>query len=201
MGWATKDEFRRDARQTPLTPAGTADSASANTARARTSPARAKSETAKSPTASGIPEEWQAIVHEAAWAAMKHGPSSGARSSGTCSISPVTSATRAACSGRNDKGLVTSRPQDQEGRVLFLQGQLVGRTGALHHQPAVHRTHQRRDRRENLFQREAKWNCWSTALRWANEDNATNGVFVWKNVKLKPGENQIDARPSGMEKI
>jgi beta-galactosidase len=24
--------------------------------------------------------------------------------------------------------------------------------------------------------------------------NATNGVFIWKNVKLRPGENQVTAR-------
>ena len=54
------------------------------------------------------PEEYQALLHEASLeAARRRARTSGASSSGTCSTSPPTAATRAARPGINDKGLVT----------------------------------------------------------------------------------------------
>ena len=56
--------------------------------------------------------------------------------------------------GRNDKGLVTYDRKTKKDAFYFYKANWSDEAGALHHQPPFHRTHERRDGRENLFQRQ-----------------------------------------------
>ena len=95
--------------------------------------------------------------------------------------------------GRQRQGPGDPRPQDQEGRVLFLPGQLVGGTGAVHCEPPFHRTDECGDGRKNLFQRGQGGIVAQRQIPGWRSDG-TNGVFLWKAVPLKPGENRVEAR-------
>ena len=44
-----------------------------------------------------------------------------------------------------------------------------------------------------IYSNAAKVECCSTAFPRRRGDG-TNGVFIWKNIKLQPGENKVEAR-------
>ena len=102
------------------------------------------------------PEEWQCILHESAWGAMKARPF--VWGTFLWNMFDFTSYWRheGGIEGRNDKGFGDLRPFGEEGRILFLQSELVGGTDALHHEPAIHRADKCGNEREDLFQREER---------------------------------------------
>ena len=92
------------------------------------------------------PEEWQALVHESAWAAIKARPF--VWGSFVWNMFDFTSYFRreGGVLGRNDKGLVTYDRQTKKDAFYFYKANWSD-------EPAFHRAHERSDGRENLFQR------------------------------------------------
>ena len=132
-GWGTKEDFgavldkhRYDSRQGGIC-------ISEYGAGANIDAARAKSATARTPTGQWHPEEWQADGSRGGVGGDEEsGPSSGARSSGTCSISRSTPATKASLPGLNDKGLVTYDQQERR-RTRFTGTKPTGRRSRSMH--------------------------------------------------------------------
>lgn len=139
------------------------------------------------------PEEWQAIVHETDWAALKSRPFVWATF--VWNMFDFTSAWRneGGVPGRNDKGLVSYDRQTRKDAFYFYKANWSDA-------PVLYLTDRRFTERTNAVtdvkiysnakQAELFVNGQSQGIR-ANDGNA---VFLWKNVRLSPGENKIEAR-------
>ena len=142
------------------------------------------------------PEEWQALLHEAAWPAMKARPFVWGTFVWVMFDFTVSTRHEGGVEGRNDKGLVTRGPEDPEGRLFLLQSQLVGRAGLVSDQPAVHRAHQRRYRREGLFQRGGSGACWSTMFPRENGPTASTAFLFGRKSSWRPARTKSKRAPS-----
>lgn len=138
------------------------------------------------------PEEWQATFHEAYWQALSTRPwvwgkliwamydfaSDGRNEGGT--------------PGRNDKGLVTTDRKTRKDAFYWYQANWSSR-------PVLHLTSQRFTERtqpktvvkvySNLDTVELKLNGVSLGMK-----TSENHIFLWPEVSLSPGSNQIEAR-------
>jgi beta-galactosidase len=95
--------------------------------------------------------------------------------------------------GRNDKGLVTYDRKTRKDAFYFYKANWSD-------EPVLYLTDRRFTERTNAV---ADVKVYSNARRVqlllngnskGYHSNATNCVFIWKNVKLNPGENQVTAR-------
>ncbi|HUB87299.1 MAG TPA: glycoside hydrolase family 2 TIM barrel-domain containing protein, partial [Verrucomicrobiae bacterium] len=138
------------------------------------------------------PEEWQAIVHERDWAILKSKPYIWATFA-WCMFD-FTSPTRheGGVPGRNDKGLVTADRKIKKDAFYFYQANWSDA-------PVLYLADRRFTDRTNamtdvkVYSNAKRVELLVNGISQGLDRNGTNCVFVWKNVKLKPGDNQIEA--------
>ena len=139
------------------------------------------------------PEEWQALVHEAGWAAMKSRPF--VWGTFVWVMFDFTSANRneGAIPGRNDKGLVTYDRKTKKDAFYFYKAQWS-------EEPVVYITGRRfADRTDTLTDVKVYSNTGSAELlvnglsRGSRSDDGTH-IFIWKDIALISGSNRIEAR-------
>ena len=118
---------------------------------------------------------------------------SGARLSGACLISPSARGTKAACRACNDKGLVTRDRKTKKDAFYFYKANWSD-------EPVLYITSRRFTERTNavtdvkIYSNAKEVELSLNGNSQGKRNDGTNGVFVWKNVTLSPGENQIEAR-------
>jgi beta-galactosidase len=136
------------------------------------------------------PEEWQAVVHEAAWAAMKTRPF--VWGTFVWNMFDFTSYSRheGAVRGRNDKGLITYDRKTKKDAFFFYKANWS-------EDPTLYITSRRFTERTNavtdvkVYSNANEVELLLNGVSQGGRSNATNCVFVWKNVELKPGENRV----------
>jgi beta-galactosidase len=191
-GWGTKEDFGKalDERRLDSRQGGICISeygAGANVNQHEQNP--------KQPitTSQWHPEEWQAEVHEAAWAAIKERPFIWGSFVWNMFDFAVSTRHEGGISGRNDKGLVTYDRKTKKDAFYFYKANWSD-------DPTLYITDRRFTERTNAVT-DVKIYSNSKQVELLLNDallgkqNATgNCVFVWKNLKLKPGENRVQAR-------
>jgi beta-galactosidase len=191
-GWGTKDDFGAtlDKRRLDSRAGGICISeygAGANVAQHEQDP--------KPPVAGGQwhPEEWQSLVHEAAWAAMKKRPFVWGTFVWCMFDFGVSSRHEGGVPGRNDKGLVSYDRKTRKDAFYFYRANWSA-------EPTLYLTSRRFTERTNavtdvkIYSNAKRAELLINGVSLGEMKNATNGVFVWKNARLKPGENRVEAR-------
>ncbi len=139
------------------------------------------------------PEEWQAEVHEAAWAAMKQRPFVWGTFVWNMFDFAVSTRHEGSLPGRNDKGLVTYDRQTKKDAFYFYQANWSDA-------PMVYITSRRFAERTNgvtdvkVYSNANRVELLLNGKPQGIRNNGTNCVFVWKDVQLKPGANRVEAR-------
>ncbi|HVM62259.1 MAG TPA: glycoside hydrolase family 2 TIM barrel-domain containing protein [Verrucomicrobiae bacterium] len=139
------------------------------------------------------PEEWQAIVHEADWAMFKSRPY--IWGTFVWNMFDFTSYFRheGAQLGRNDKGLVTYDRKTKKDAFYFYKANWSD-------EPTLYITSRRFTARTNavtdvkVYSNAAEVKLLINGVSQGTRTNGVNGVFIWKDAHLKPGENQIEAQ-------
>jgi beta-galactosidase len=149
----------------------------------------------KAPRAGGQwhPEEWQATVHEAAWATMKARPF--VWGTFVWNMFDFTSYWRheGGLLGRNDKGLVTYDRKIKKDAFYFYQANWSD-------EPMIYLTSRRFTERTNavtdvkVYSNAARAELFLNGKSQGTRENDGNAVFIWKDVTLGPGKNQVEAR-------
>jgi len=145
------------------------------------------------PTGQSHPEEWQNEVHEAAWAAIKSHPF--VWGSVVWNMFDFTSYFRheGAQQGINDKGLVTHDRKTKKDAFYFYQANWSD-------EPVLYITSRRFTERTNavtdvkIYSNASKVDLLLNGISQGKRSDGTNCVFIWKDVQLKPGENQVESR-------
>jgi beta-galactosidase len=139
------------------------------------------------------PEEWQAEVHEAAWAAMKERPFVWGTFVWNMFDFAVSTRHEGGIPGRNDKGLVSYDRKTKKDAFYFYKANWSD-------EPTLYITSRRFTERTNavtdvkVYSNANKVELLVNGISLGETRNATNCVFIWKNAELKSGENQIKAR-------
>ena len=139
------------------------------------------------------PEEYQAILHEAAWPQLKAQPWIW----GTFAwcFADFTSFWRheGGVKGRNDKGLITYDRKIKKDAFYFYKANWSD-------EPMIYITSRRFTERTNAVTEVKVYSNAKEAELFVNGaskgvcKNDGNAVFVWKNIMLVPGENRIEAK-------
>jgi beta-galactosidase len=191
-GWGTKDDFgksldahRHDSRQGGF--CVSEYGAGANVNQHEQDPKQPR------PDGQWHPEEWQAEVHEAAWAAMKQRPFVWGTFVWNMFDFAVATRHEGGVPGRNDKGLVTYDRKTKKDAFYFYKA-------SWSDEPVLYITSRRFVERTNavtdmkIYSNAGKVELRLNGKSLGTRNDGTNGVFIWKNVKLSPGENQVIAR-------
>jgi beta-galactosidase len=139
------------------------------------------------------PEEWQCVVHEQDWAAIKARPFVWGSFIWNMFDFVVASRNEGGVPCRNDKGLVTSDRQLKKDAFYFYQANWSV-------EPVLHINSRRFIERTNALTEVKIYSNASQVELFVNDKSldissaATNGVFVWQNVTLAPGKNHIEAK-------
>jgi beta-galactosidase len=152
-------------------------------------------ENPKQPNAGGQwhPEEWQAIVHENAWAQMKVRPFVWGTFVWNMFDFAVSSRNEGGIPGRNDKGLVSFDRQTKKDAFYFYKAN-------WNDEPMVYITSRRFTERTNaltnvkIYSNAPRAELLVNGVSQGTRPNDGNSVFIWEKVKLTPGENKIAAR-------
>ena len=147
------------------------------------------------PTPKGAwhPEEWQAEVHEAAWAALKQRPFVWGTFVWCMFDFAVSTRHEGGTPGLNDKGLVTRDRQTKKDAFYFYQANWSEK-------PMIYITSRRFTERTNavtdvkIYSNATEPELFLNGVSQGQRNDGVNGVFVWKNLTLAPGENKISAR-------
>jgi len=149
----------------------------------------------KQPRADGQwhPEEWQALVHEGAWAQLKTRPY--IWGTFVWNMFDFTSYYRneGGIKGRNDKGLVTFDRQTKKDAFYFYQANWSD-------EPMVYITSRRFTERTNavtdikMYSNAVEAELILNGRSQGTRKNDGNAVFVWNDVALTTGENRVQAR-------
>ena len=139
------------------------------------------------------PEEWQAVVHETAWAAMKSNPA--VWGTFVWNMFDFTSNTRheGGTPGRNDKGLVTCDRKIKKDAFFFYKANWS-------EEPTLYIASRRYTERTNavtdvkIYSNARQVELLLDGVSQGKRTDGTNCVFLWKQVKLKPGQNHVEAR-------
>jgi beta-galactosidase len=139
------------------------------------------------------PEEYQAIVHETAWAAMKTRPF--VWGTFVWNMFDFTSYYRheGGVRGRNDKGLVTYDRKTKKDAFFFYKANWSD-------EPTLYITSRRFTERTNavtdvkVYSNTTQVELLLNGVSQGQHSDAVNHVFLWKNVELKPGENHVEAQ-------
>jgi len=139
------------------------------------------------------PEEWQALVHETAWPAMKARPFVWGTFVWNMFDFAVSTRHEGGVPGRNDKGLVTYDRKTKKDAFYFYQANWSD-------EPMVYITSRRFTERTNavtdvkIYSNMKEVELLLNGISQGKPSNGTNCVFIWENVTLRPGENQIAAK-------
>ena len=144
------------------------------------------------------PEEWQAEVHEAAWAAMKARPFVWGTFVWNMFDFAVATRHEGGVDGRNDKGLVSYDRQTRKDAFYFYKANWSA-------EPFVYITSRRFTERTNavtnvkIYANTGPVELSLNGVSLGKVSKGTNGVYLWNNVQLKPWENQVavSARHAG----
>jgi beta-galactosidase len=149
----------------------------------------------KQPVANGQwhPEEWQAVLHERAWAQMKAQP--WIWGTFLWNFADFTSYWRkeGGVKGRNDKGLITYDRKIKKDAFFFYKANWSD-------EPTLYITSRRFTERTNAVTDVKVYSNASNAELFVNGaskgfcKNDGNAVFVWKDVKLSSGENRLETK-------
>ena len=190
-GWGTKDDFGAalDKRRLDSRHGGICISeygAGANVEQHEQNP--------KQPATAGQwhPEEWQAIVHETAWAAMKERPFIWGTFAWNMFDFAVSTRHEGGIPGRNDKGLVTYDRKIKKDAFYYYKANWSD-------EPTLYITSRRFTERTNavtdvkIYSNAKEVELLLNHISLGKKNDATNGVFLWGNVTLNPGDNQVEA--------
>ena len=161
--------------------------AGANTAQHEQNPRQPKT------TGQWHPEEWQAEVHEAAWAAMKQRPFVWGTFVWCMFDFAVSTRHEGGQPGLNDKGLVTRDRQTKKDAFYFYKANWSD-------EPVLYLTSRRFTERTNavtdvkIYSNAKEPELFVNGVSVGKRSEGENGVFIWKNVALTPGENKISAQ-------
>jgi beta-galactosidase len=139
------------------------------------------------------PEEWQAEVHEAAWAALQQRPFVWATFVWCMFDFAVSTRHEGSQPGLNDKGLVTRDRQTKKDAFYFYKANWSD-------EPVLYITSRRFTERTNavtdvkIYSNAREPELLVNGVSLGKQSVGTNCVFIWPNVKLAPGANQIEAR-------
>jgi beta-galactosidase len=149
----------------------------------------------KQPKTDGLwhPEEWQALVHEAAWPAMKS--RSFVWGTFVWNMFDFTSNTRheGGIPGRNDKGLVTYDRKTKKDAFFFYKANWSD-------EPTLHITSRRFTRRINpttdvkVYSNVDEVELLVNGVTQGKQVRNAYCILTWKGVQLQPGDNHIEAR-------
>jgi len=139
------------------------------------------------------PEEWQGIVHEEAWRQMKARPF--VWGTFLWVFTDFTSYWRkeGGVRGLNDKGLITSDRKTKKDAFYFYKANWSN-------EPMVHITSRRHVDRTNavtdvkIYSNARVVELFLNGSSFGGQTNDGNAVFIWKNLELQRGENQLEAR-------
>jgi beta-galactosidase len=139
------------------------------------------------------PEEWQAEVHEAAWAAIKARPFVWGSFVWCLFDFAVDTRHEGGQPGLNDKGLITRDRLTKKDAFYFYKANWSD-------EPVLYIASRRFTERTNavtnvkLYSNAPAAELFVNGVSQGKNNDGTNCVFIWKNVTLKPGENKIAAR-------
>ena len=139
------------------------------------------------------PEEYQALLHESMWAAIKARPF--VWGSFVWNMFDFTSYARreGGSVGRNDKGLVTYDRKTRKDAFYFYKANWSD-------EPTLYIASQRFTVRTNavtdvkVYSNAGEVKLLVNGISQGTRGDGVNGVFVWKDTKLTPGENHIEAQ-------
>ena len=190
-GWGTKDDFGKslDARRQDSRRGGFCVSeygAGANVIQHEQNPKQPR------PDGQWHPEEWQAEVHEAAWAAMKQRPFVWGTFVWNMFDFAVSTRHEGGVPGRNDKGLVTYDRKTKKDAFYFYKANWSD-------EPMLYIASRRFTERTNavtdvkVYSNARKVELVVNGKSMGARTDGINGVFIWKDVPLRPGENPVEA--------
>jgi len=139
------------------------------------------------------PEEWQAEVHEAAWAALKQRPFVWGTFVWAMFDFAVSTRHEGGQPGLNDKGLVTRDRKTRKDAFYFYKANWSD-------EPVLYITDRRFTERTNavtdvkIYSNADRVELLLNGVSQGERSDGTNGVFIWPDVKLSPGENHAAAR-------
>jgi beta-galactosidase len=191
-GWGTKEDFGAtlDLRRNDSKSGGICISeygAGANVAQHEQNPKQPKTD------GQWHPEEWQAIVHESAWAAMKTRPFVWGTFVWNMFDFAVSTRHEGGIPGRNDKGLVTYDRKIKKDAFYFYKANWSD-------EPVLYITSRRFTERTNavtdvkIYSNANEVELLLNGNSQGRRSDGTNGVFIWKDVKLSSGENHLEGR-------
>ena len=139
------------------------------------------------------PEEYQALLHEAAWSAMKARPF--VWGTFVWNMFDFTSNTRheGGIPGRNTKGLVTYDRKIRKDAFFFYKA-------SWSDEPTLYITSRRFTERVNattdvkVYSNAHEVELLLNGVSQGERRDSSNCIFIWKGVRLQPGENRIEAR-------
>ena len=191
-GWGTKDDFGAslDKRRNDSKSGGICISeygAGANVTQHEENP--------KQPATGGQwhPEEWQALLHESAWAVMKTRPFVWGTFVWCMFDFGVSTRHEGGVPGRNDKGLVTYDRKTKKDAFFFYKANWSD-------EPVLYLTDRRFTERTNavtevkIYSNATKAELLVNGVSQGSRQNDGNAVFIWPKVTLTAGENKIEAR-------
>jgi len=191
-GWGTKDDFSAslDQRRADSRHGGFCVSeygAGANVTQHEQNPKQPKTD------GQWHPEEWQSLVHETAWAAMKERPFVWGTFVWNMFDFAVSTRHEGGVAGRNDKGLVTYDRKIKKDAFYFYKANWSD-------EPVLYITSRRFNERTNavtdvkIYSNAKKVELSLNGISQGRNSDSTNCVFIWQNVALKSGENKVEAR-------
>jgi beta-galactosidase len=139
------------------------------------------------------PEEWQALVHEAAWPAMKQRPF--IWGTFVWNMFDFTSSTRheGGVPGRNDKGLVTYDRKTKKDAFFFYKANWSD-------EPVIYIASRRFTVRKDsvtevkIYSNADRVELLLNGITQGRQAKTVNRIFIWKDIKLRPGSNDIKAQ-------
>ncbi len=148
----------------------------------------------KHPIAKGQwhPEEWEAEVHESAWAAMKQRPYVWGTFVWCMFDFAVASRNEGSTPGLNDKGLVTRDRKIKKDAFYFYKAN-------WNDEPMIYLASRRFTERTNaitdvkIYSNAKNPELFVNGVSQGKQADGVDNVFIWKNITLSPGENKIVA--------
>ena len=146
------------------------------------------------------PEEWQAEVHEAAWAAMKQRPFVWGTFVWCMFDFAVSTRHEGSQPGLNDKGLITRDRQIKKDAFYFYKANWSD-------EPVLYITSRRFIERTNavtkvkIYSNAKEPELFVNGVSQGKRSDGENGVFIWQDVVLAPGENKISSRAKSGDQI
>ena len=139
------------------------------------------------------PEEWQNLVHETNWLIIKARPYLWTKFVWNLFDFASDSRAEGDTYGRNDKGLVTYDRKVRKDAFYFYQANWSD-------EPVLYITSRRFTERTNavtdvkIYSNADKVELLLNGKSLGQRSDGTNGVFIWKDVQLQPGKNQVTAK-------